>query len=281
MAQRVHDPALLLEAHHWLGATLFYLGELASAQAHLEQSLALYDYQQHRSLAFRYGYDPQVVCLGRVAWALGLLGYPDQALQRSQEALTLAQELAHPLGLGFALMLAAHVHQLRREGHLVQERAEAVITLSGEYGNVYGLAQGTIQRGWALAEQGQTEEGIAQMRQGQAALRAMGEKLGQSAYLAMLAEAYGKVGQAEEELTLLAEALAVVQENGERFREAELYRLKGTLTLQKFQVSGSEFQVPRSPESEVRSPEAEAEECFKKPSRLPASNKRSRWNCEQ
>jgi predicted ATPase len=89
------------------------------------------------------------------------------------------------------------------------------------------------------------------MRQGQAAVRATGAKLGQSYRLAMLAEAYGQVGQAEEGFTLLAEALAVVQETGERFREAELYRLKGELTLQS-RVQSLEFRVQ------------EAEECFRK-----------------
>jgi predicted ATPase len=83
-----------------------------------------------------------------------------------------------------------------------------------------------------------------------------------SHFLALLAEAYGKVGRAEEGLAALVEALAQVEKTGERWYEAELYRLKGELTLQKFQVSGSKFQVQESPESEVRSPELEAEECF-------------------
>jgi predicted ATPase len=232
LAQRVHDPALLVEAHNVLGDTLFQLGEFAAAREHSEQSLALYDAQQRHALAFLYGYDPRVFCLARVALSLWVLGYPDQALKRSQEALTLAQELSHLPSLGFALGFAGLLLQYRREGQAAQERAEALITLSGEQGFAFQLALGTIMRGYSLAEQGQREEGIVQMRQGQAALRATGAKLGQSTRLAMLAEAYGKVGQAEEGLTLLAEAMAVVQENGERRQEAELYRLKGQLTLQ-------------------------------------------------
>ena len=62
-------------------------------------------------------------------------------------------------------------------------------------------------------------------------------------FLALLAEAYGKVGQTEEGLSVLAEALALVDKTGERYYEAELYRLKGELTLQKFQVASSKFQV--------------------------------------
>jgi predicted ATPase len=263
LAQRGQEPALLLEAHYASGVPLVWLGEFVQAREHLEQGIALYNPQQHRSLAFLYILDPGVGCLTYAAWALWSLGYPDQALQRIHAALTLAQELSHPHSLAYALAFgAAWIHQFRREGQAVQERAEAAMALAREQGFPYWLAYGTTLRGWALAEQGQREEGIAQMRQGLAALQALGTELARSLFLALLAEAYGRMEQPEEGLTLLAEALVVVDKNGERYYEAELYRLKGQLTLQKFQVSGFKFQVPESPESEVRSPESEAEECF-------------------
>jgi len=136
--------------------------------------------------------------------------------------------------------------------------------LSTEQGFAYWMPWGTPFRGWALAEQGQGEEGIAQIRQGIAALRAAGAEVQRTYFLALLAEAYAKTGQPEEGLNALAEALDVVRKTGERHYKAELYRLKGQLTLQKFQVSGSKFQVENSSESGVRSPELEAEECFLK-----------------
>ena len=105
------------------------------------------------------------------------------------------------------------------------------MALSTEQGFAHWLATGTILRGWALAEQGQREEGITQMHQGLAALRAIGAEIERPSFLALLAEAYGKEGQAEEGLAVLAEALAMVDKSGERFYEAELYRLKGELTL--------------------------------------------------
>src|SRR2546422_1030159 len=134
--------------------------------------MALYDPQKRRS--HRALQDPGVACLSYVALALWNLGYPDQALKRSHEALTLAQELSHPFSLVFALNWAAWVHQYRREGQAAQERAEAVMELSSEQGFAYYLMQGTMLRGRALAEQGHGEEGIAQMRQGLAAYRATG-----------------------------------------------------------------------------------------------------------
>src|SRR5262249_13169907 len=143
LAQRAHDPVLLLEAHHTLGNTLNYLGELATAQAHLEQGIALYDRQQHRTHALLYGQDPGVACRSSAAAALWLLGYPDQALQRSHEALTLAQEAAHPFSLAYALWFAAWLHQHRREWPLVQARADAVITLAAEQEFAHWWALGT------------------------------------------------------------------------------------------------------------------------------------------
>jgi predicted ATPase len=102
------------------------------------------------------------------------------------------------------------------------------------------------------------------MRQGMVSWRAIGAETERPGFLTLLAAAYGEIGQPGEGLTVLAEALAAVSSSGERRWEAELYRLKGTLTLQKFQVPGSKFQVPKSPKSEVRGPESEAEEYFLK-----------------
>jgi predicted ATPase/class 3 adenylate cyclase len=229
LAQSVHDPALLLGAHYALGATVYLLGELMPARAHLEQGLALYDRQQHHQLAFRYGMDLGVWCLAYVAWHHWLLGYPAQALTRSHEALTLAQELSHPHSLASALDYAAFVHCYRREGHATQERAEAGMALASEKGFPQFVALGRIMRGWALAVQGQGDEGIAQLHQGLAAFRAAGAEISRSRDLGLLAEAYGEVGQTEEGLTVLAEALAVVDKTGERYWEAELHRLKGEL----------------------------------------------------
>ena len=245
LAQRMQDVTLLLEAHRALGTSLFYLGELALGRAHLEQAITLYDPQQHRSLAFRIGQDPGVVCGGFAAWALGVLGYPDQARQRSYDTYTLAQELAHPFSLAYALDFVARIHQLRREGQLTQQWAEALLMLAREQGFTQRLATGTILLGWALTAQGQKAEGVDQVRQGLAAFRATGAELARPYYLALLAEAYAKVGQQEDGLTLLAEALATVHKTGERLWEAELHRLKGELLL------------PLSAEKH-----AEAEACF-------------------
>ncbi|MEJ2101544.1 MAG: AAA family ATPase [Desulfobacterales bacterium] len=247
LAQRVQDPALLLEAHRVLGPAMFWLGEPAPARKHLEQGMALYDPRQHCSHALVYGQDPGVACLSFSVWPKWVLGYPDQALRNIHEALALARKLTHPFSLVYALTMAAVVHQFRREVQAVQERAEALMALSTEQDFPYWLAFGTILRGWALTAQGEGAEGIAQIRKGLVAHRATGAGLHRPYFLSLLAEAYGEVGQPEEGLSVLDEAMLIVDNTGERNWEAELNRSKGEHLLMQ-QSKGQKVD--------------EAEECF-------------------
>jgi len=233
LAQRTQDPDLLLEAHMARGTILgINFGELVVGRRHLEQGIALYDAQQHRSHILRYSLDPGAQGLSRASWVLWLLGYPDQALRRSQETLVLARALAHPHNLIIRQTCAAMFHLFRCESQAAQAQVEAALTLSTEHASRQYQAAGSILQGWCLAEQGHGAAGMAQMQQGLAAYRATGTELYRPYYLALLAEGYGKGGQAEAGLRVLAEALAVVDsDTGERFWEAELYRLKGELLL--------------------------------------------------
>jgi predicted ATPase len=230
LAQRAQDPGRLARAHASLGLIVFYLGELAPARAHLEQGRALSDSMQDASNALG-DQSPGVRCRRIAAWVLWWLGYPDQALQQSHEAISLVQERAHPYSLAFALYFAGILHGLCREGQAAQARAEALIALARQHEFLGMLARGTILRGWALAEQGQPAEGIAQMCQGLMAYQAAGLEVGQPMLLASLAEAYGRMGQATEGLSTLDEALALAHKHEAPYYEAELYRLKGELLL--------------------------------------------------
>jgi predicted ATPase len=235
------------------------------ARAHLEQGIALYSPLQHRPHTFLYGYDPGVAGLSCIALVLWHLGYVDQALKRSRDAVTLAQQLSHPYSLAFTLGLVAEFHSFCRNRQAAQEHAEKAITLSSEQGFPLFSALGTFLRGWSLAEQGHLDEGLAQMRQGLAAWRATGAEMWRSHFLALLAGVYGKVGQIEEGLAVLAEALDFVRQTGERYCEAELYRLKGTLTLKQSGVRGPQSAVttlqPFPPSTQA---EGEAEGYFLK-----------------
>jgi adenylate cyclase len=236
---------MLVAAHRALGTTLFWLGAVATAQTHFAQGIALYDLQQHHASAFLYGEDAGMICHIYDAWALWYFGYPAQGLTRSHAAVTLAQQRAHPYSLSFVLSFAATLHQFCREGRYTQRHAEAVMTLAKEQGFPVWMAWGSLLGGWALVQQGQAQEGIEQIRQGMMAWRATDAEGTRPYFLALLAEAHGTLGEPEVGLTVLTEALALVDITGERWYDPELYRLKGELLLQQHANN-----------------QAEAEDCF-------------------
>jgi TOMM system kinase/cyclase fusion protein len=231
LAQRADDPALAVLAHSALGWTWFCLGALPEARQHLEEGIARDTPDQHRAPVFRIGQDPGVGCRAYAARTLWLLGYPDQALARLHDALALAQELSHPFSLAFARCYVAIVSQYRRDVPAVHEHAEAAVALSAEQGFPQWATQGTIFRGWALAMQGQGEEGLAQVRQGIAANRATGAALLVPYFCTLLAEVSAHLGHVEEGLQALAEAHSLVEQQEERWWEAEIHRLRGVLLL--------------------------------------------------
>jgi adenylate cyclase len=173
-----------------------------------------------------------VSCLTWLSWALWAMGYPDQALQRSREALALAEELSHPFTLAFALGLAAAFHFLRREVSAAHHRAEAAIVVSSQRGFPLWGAVGKVFRGWALVQQEKSAEGLAEIREGIAFLRASGTRQPLPSWLLVFAEACAQSGQVEEGLNLLAEAQAEFADSGGGVGSAESYRLTGELLLQ-------------------------------------------------
>jgi class 3 adenylate cyclase/predicted ATPase len=264
MARRGEAPADLLQAHRAMGHTLLWMGEFAPALAHFERAIALYDPRQHRSLAFTAGQEPGVLARGFASHVLWYLGYPDRALATMREALSLAREVAHPFSLAFALDHAAWLHQYRRETAATWEGAEEDVGFSGEQGFPFFLAQGTILRGWALAEQERAAEGIAQMRQGLAGHEATGALLIRPYWFSLLARAYGRSGRAEDGLRVLSEALAMTHD--QHVWEAELHRLKGELLLAR--PSGADdadaAAIPTdAPVAAPAGPPVEAEVCFR------------------
>ncbi len=229
MARRAGDPLLLAWAHMLQGTVTNYLGEFAQARSHLERVIAIYDPQLHHPLARSFGPDIGVYSLSLVSNVLWLLGYPEQGLRRGQEAIALADGLSHPYSQALAHGLAGWLHVFRRDPASAQEHAEASIRLASAHGFPYFTATGHILQGWALAEQGQVERGITEIRQGAADYVATGAAVGEPNHLAMVAEVCGKAGHVEEGLALLTRALEITHRNEERWCEAKLHLLRGEL----------------------------------------------------
>jgi predicted ATPase len=217
----------------------------------------------------------------QTALGLVLMAVKGYAALEVEKAYSRARELCRQFGdtpqLFPVLFGLAAFHIVREKFQTARELAEAAIALCSEQGFTQHGTAGTIHRGWALAELGQGEEGIAELRQGMAAHLATGAKVFRPYNFTLLAEVYGKVGQAEEGLTVLAEPLVdLVHKTGECVAGAELYRVKGELMLQQFQVSGSKFQVaalqPRAPD-----PPTEAEACFLKAIEIACKQSAKSW----
>ena len=238
LAHRQQDSTLSLVVHTVLGATLLWLGEFAPAQAHLEQAVAFYDPEHHRALAYHMGQDPGLMALGFAAETLWYLGYPDQALERVRHALSLAQALSHPFSLAAALGAVALVHLFRREGQEAQAQAEALLTLAHEHGFALWLGYGTSLQGWALVERAaqsgareQREAGLVQLRRGWLLCGPRGQSYGSHYFWARWPGLWARrPGRRRAEGA--RRGAGDGGENGERWYEAELYRLKGELTLQ-------------------------------------------------
>jgi predicted ATPase len=234
LANAQGDAVLFVYAHGPLGQTLCMQGEPLLAREHLQQVVSRYEPQRQSALAFHIGYDPGVYARAMEGWVLWLLGYPEQALQRSYDALQLAREQAHPFTLSITLATVALLQHMRREGAAALEHVQASVALATEHGFPYLLEVGKVLQGWELTRAGQAAAGIAQIRAGLAALRTMGAEIFRPYLLSLLAEACVNDGQIEPGLDALEEALTTAENHAERFYEAELHRLQGEVLLRKF-----------------------------------------------
>ncbi|WP_442862756.1 ATP-binding protein, partial [Candidatus Entotheonella palauensis] len=230
LAQRNHDSIYLFCAHQMLGTISLHQGQLASARQHYEQALNLYKCQPPSTVA-ELGIDSGVMCLAHLSTTLWFLGYSAQAQTRSREALELAQDLAHPFSLAYALCWTSHRHVYWGEIHAAQERAEAVMALATEHHYAALIAWGMLSLGWTVASQGNYQEGIDQIRQGLTMYWGTEAKLYKLYGVSILVEAYGMAGQIEEGLALLSSILEI-DITEDRCWEPEAYRLKGELLLQ-------------------------------------------------
>jgi class 3 adenylate cyclase/predicted ATPase len=231
LSERRNYGDIKLITHRCLGVSLLFRAEFNRALYHFRQALIFYNEAQHRPPKLT-PHDPRVTCESFVAWTLLLLGQPDEALAQSRSTLAWARELSQPYTLAFALHVNCVFHQLRGDEAILEGRAEELVALATEHGFPHFVGSGTCFRGWAmLAVEGSIEEAISRMQWGLAAKRATGAEIKVPYYLGLLAEAHRRANRTAEGISLLDEALAVVERTGERWYEAELCRLMAELLI--------------------------------------------------
>jgi class 3 adenylate cyclase/tetratricopeptide (TPR) repeat protein len=231
LAERQQDPVLLLWGHYVVGFTLASQAALKPARRHLEQSIAFYGPRKGRT----YGYvqDPGPTGLAMLSHVVHSLGYPDQALEKMQQAVAMARNLSHPFTLAWVLSSAGHLNWRRGEKLAAQELWEETYTLCIQQGFTPRLQATSLLLGFALVEQGRGEDGIAKAHN---ALYGMTDTLtldDRVRGLGLLALAEGKVGQAERGLAKIDEALALAKKTKRSEYESDLYLAKGQLLLMK------------------------------------------------
>ena len=230
VSERLSSPVLRLAAHRLSAITAMYHGALCEARSEFEAILRLYDASHHRPQPVHYVHDPQVSALTYLAPVLWMLGFPDQARRSSSAAFRCAAELDQA-------NLTAHVHnfagaglaELLTEVATVQAHADAIIDLAERHSLGYWRVNGLILRGWAMAQQGDADAGIALMRRNAADRAALDVGWYQPRYLCMLAEAHARSGQAEAGLQVISDAKDLVVRHEEHLWEAELDRVEGEL----------------------------------------------------
>jgi adenylate cyclase len=232
IAERATDRGLLLEAHFVMGSTLSYLGRLAPARSHLESGIELYDPRLHAGHASIYNIEPGANCRRMLSWVLWPDGHPGQALLRSREAVELARARDHHFTMCYALFSAAAVHGLRGEAEDAAPIVDSFLALAGDQGFPAMVAMATFFEGWILAERGSDSDGLSRMRQAITYFERDGSRLFGVFFRVLLANSYLKTGRADEGLEILAETSDRMATTGERFAEAELYRVKGELLLE-------------------------------------------------
>ncbi len=221
---------LLIDSHHLLGSTYFFLGRFDEAKHHLLTAISLDDPNQHRSLALRYGQDPGITARTMLARTFWILGEVEQAETLALEAIGLARAAGHPYTLVFALTFLSRIYSAVRNAERTLELTNEAIAVSTQYSFELGLALATASQGWALAERGQ-EDGFGKLLNGLSAIRDTGGSLDNTVTLALLAEIYLRNNRIEEGLGAIEEAQKLAVTGGELFWQAELFRRKGELLL--------------------------------------------------
>jgi class 3 adenylate cyclase/predicted ATPase len=233
VAQAHRPEALALEADFALGLSLYYMGDLAAAQAHLERAVAAYVADDHHPNAYLSCQDVGVTSRSVAAMVRHLRGDVDGALACAHDAVTLAERLRHPFSQAYALGCASWLHAYRREPEAMAAHAAACVTLSQEAALGFWLVWGSILAGRALVDEGRADEGIAQMEQAIGTYRAIGTGMVVPFFLTLLADAYGARGDDDLGLERLREARAMAMQGGETFAVPEIDRLEGDIRWQR------------------------------------------------
>lgn len=231
LAQETHNSVYMQAALRFTGALAYHRGNLLEASDYFEQAISLYHASQRLSDTYDHEQDQGIATMRYCLNTLWLLGYPDRAYARMQEMLAMTRRLDRPFDMLISVDFALDLEHSLRRPEAVRALASEYTALTTRHPYPHCVAYELVFRGWALAQDGATGEGIALLQQGIAALRTMGVILFWPQVLKLLIAAYGLARRYAQGAALATETLAFLDETGESYFSAELQRLKGELLL--------------------------------------------------
>lgn len=234
--------AYLIEAKRVRGMTLFYVGDFAGARDAVESALQIHDPEFHRLHAVRYGLDPLVCCQAYLAYTNLFLGYSEEALRKSDDAVAAARSLAHPYSIAFSLAFAAFVRQNLDMTNATREFANMAIAVSEENEFQFFAKQQLVVRNWAEARMGNDKTSLLEMRNALESFMKSGSLIGATRILSLMAEVYTENKMSDEGMLMLEKAKHIADKSGEKFYLAEIHRLDGALRL----IDGRELALAES-----------------------------------
>jgi len=242
-----NDVVAQVQAHYGHGVTLFDLVELETSQSHLERAIGLYEPAQHDMHVSLYGgYDPGAACSSWLGWAQWHRGYSDRAFTTCQAGIDLAEHLAHPLTLDWALLAKAIVLAYAGFYEPALDLARRANRLAAEHGFVFQQSSGMMIEGWARLGLGQFDDALAQIQGGLDGAARTGARISRGGYMALLAIIHGFKGAIPEAMRTVAKGLEEVAATSERLHLIELTRVRGDLLWRG-----------------VHAPDEEVEQCYR------------------
>ena len=267
----------LRAAHFAQGAALLHAGELARARTHLERCAALAQPEREDPQVLPYAFDVAVRCLCYLSVLLYVQGYPEQALRRSAEALTVARETSSPFEIAYAEIFAALVRQLRGDWPAMEAAAEAAVALATDHELTALRAPAEFLRAWGRAERGEHDAGFRAACDTLSPQQPSGMRDPQALLRVLLGMGYARVGRVEDGLEVLDGTLRETATIGEHLSEAELHRVRGDLLLWRAGPGEAAWEMRAKHRQSSESEWAEAEACMRRALELARQQGAKAW----
>lgn len=222
----------LLQAHHCQWGTLYNLGDQARCHENIESGLKLYDISKHAHHASVYGgHDPKVCALGQSSLSLWLRGYPEQSIQRMEEARQFADSLEHVGSTLHNIDICLMLHKFMSNFDQLMDEAEGLSEFCRKENLLDYEAKVNIFQGWAICFKGKAKQGLSMLEEGNRNQEDTGTWEDRPVYKEMQAQVKQKLGLYDSGIADIDSAIKDARKSGVSYWNAELYRRKGELLI--------------------------------------------------